>query len=57
MGDLVIVGSTFERDPGAVVTGSEVSLTLKEALGSQIVQWFKGFPFPTPTSPVFGGVW
>jgi len=53
MGDLVIVGSTFERDPGAVVTGSEVSLTLKEALGSQIVQWFKGFPFPTPTSPVF----
>ena len=53
MGDLVIVGGTLERDPGAVVTGSEVSLSLKEALSEQIVQWLKGFPFPTPSSPVF----
>ena len=53
MGDLVIVGGALVRDPGAVVTGSEVSLTLKDALGSLIVQWFKGFPFPAPSSPIF----
>ena len=53
MGDLVIVGGALVRDPGAVVTGSEMSLTLKEALREQIIQWLKGFPFPTPSSPVF----
>lgn len=52
-GDMVVVGSTLERDTGAVVTGSEVSLTLEEALASQIGQWLKGHPFPGPFSPTF----
>lgn len=52
-GDTIIIGNTLDKDPGAVVAGSEISLTLKQAIGGQIGQWLTGHPFPSPLSPVF----
>ena len=52
-GDTVVVGGPLDKDPGAVVAGGEVSLTLKQVIGGQIDQWITGHPFPSPLSPIF----
>jgi cytoskeletal protein CcmA (bactofilin family) len=52
-GDTVVVGGPLNKDPGAVVAGGEVSLTLRQVIGGQIGQWLTGHPFPSPLSPVF----
>lgn len=42
-GDLVVIGSSLEKTPGAVVSGSELNMTLKQVLSGQLGQWFRDY--------------